>query len=371
MKPISLFQKNTTIKAVTVFFISNRFQVIFFLLVFPQYIAHSYMIWFIIALGILSQGNLYILSKWISSSYSTKGYAGFIELFGEWKVRILTAVALLPILVKLSVLTINFASTTLYYIFPSVNPSWLIFVFLLMSMYVAIRGMENTIRFSIIAFFTVIWIILLFLPFYFPPNAAWINLFPLTHSWSQQTWKGILFIWATLSGPEYMICLIPWLKQDQKIVKYMTWANIVTVLELLIVLIASLLFYGHHYLLLIKYPYIEMTRYLQNPIFERIDIVLIAFYLFHLVFMVSILLLILYGAMRIIFKKVSKETTRKGFLITCVITTALIIFLNQFLWTNERQYKTWMNIEVVMSGFTYLFIPSFLVICSKIKRRRR
>jgi len=369
MKPLSLFRKSTPIKAVTIFFLANRFQVLFFFLVFPEYMASPHLIWFIIALGILSQGNLFILSKWFSTTYS-KGYVGFVELFGEWKFRMLTAVALFPVLVKISFFAINYIAVTRQYIFPSISPSWLILVLLLISMYVAIKGMENTIRFSIIAFFAVIWMILLFFPFFFPPNAAWYNLFPLTSDWSDQTWKGILFIWASLSGPEYLICLVPWLKQDQKIGKYLTWANILTIGELLIALIASLLFFGHHYLKVIKLPYIELTRYLQSPIFERIDMVLISFYLFHFVFMIAILLLFFYGAVRIIFKKANTKTTRKGFFFSSLVIAAFIITLYQLLGTYENQFKAWMNVEIWMSGFTYLFIPSFLVICSKLKGRR-
>lgn len=367
MKPLSLFRKSKPLKAVTIFFLANRFQVFFLLLVFPEYMASPHLIWLIIVLGLLSQGNLFILSKWLSTTYAAKGYVGFVDLFGEWKLRLFTAIALVPVLVKVSFLTINYVAVTRQYIFPSISPVWLIVVFLLISMYVAIKGMENTIRFSIITFFIVIWMILLFLPFFFPPNAAWFNLLPLTSTLSHQTWKGIMFIWASLSGPEYLICLVPWLKQDKKVGKYLTWANILTIGELLIVLITSLLFFGQNYLKLIKLPYIEMTRYLQSPVFERIDMVVISFYLFHFVFMIAILLLFFYGGVRIIFNKVNTKTTRKGFFFSTLFIAALILFLYQILWTYENQFKVFMNIDIWVSGFTYLFIPSFLVIYSKIK----
>ncbi|MEK3799820.1 GerAB/ArcD/ProY family transporter [Peribacillus sp. FSL H8-0477] len=367
MKPLSLFRKSKPLKAVTIFFLVNRFQVFFLLLVFPEYMASPHLIWLIIVLGLLSQGNLFILSKWLSTTYAAKGYLGFVDLFGEWKLRLFTAIALVPVLVKVSFLTINYVAVTRQYIFPSISPVWLIVVFLLISMYVAIKGMENTIRFSIITFFIVIWMILMFLPFFFPPNAAWFNLLPLTSTLSHQSWKGIMFIWASLSGPEYLICLVPWLKQDKKVGRYLTWANILTIGELLIVLITSLLFFGQNYLKLIKLPYIEMTRYLQSPVFERIDMVVISFYLFHFVFMIAILLLFFYGGVRIIFNKTNTKTTRKGFFLSTLLIAALILFLYQILWTYENQFKVFMNIDIWVSGFTYLFIPSFLVIYSKIK----
>lgn len=370
MKPLSLFRSTKPIRTVTIFFLTNRFQVFFFLLVFPEYMASPHLIWLIIVLGILSQGNLLILSKWFATSYAAKGYAGFVDLFGEWKLRLLTATALIPVLVKVSFLTVNYVAVTRQYIFPSISPVWLIVVFLSISIYVAIKGMENTIRFSIITFFIVIWMILLFLPFFFPPNAAWFNLFPLS-GLSHQTWKGTLFIWASLSGPEYLICLVPWLKQDNKIGKYLAWANILTIGELLIVLITSLLFFGQNYLKLIKLPYVEMTRYLQSPVFERIDMVVITFYLFHFVFMIAILLLFFYGGLRIIFNKTNTNTTRKGFFFSTVLIAAIILSLYQILWTYENQFRSFMSIDIWVSGFTYLFIPSFLVICSKIKGGRR
>lgn len=62
----------------------------FFILVLPMYLVHPYMMFVMLAVGMLSQFNLYLLSKWLSSPAAAKGYEGFAALFGERKLRFLS-----------------------------------------------------------------------------------------------------------------------------------------------------------------------------------------------------------------------------------------------------------------------------------------
>ena len=47
------------------------------------------MMFVMLGVGMLSQLNLYLLSKWLSSPAAAKGYEGFAALFGERKLRFL------------------------------------------------------------------------------------------------------------------------------------------------------------------------------------------------------------------------------------------------------------------------------------------
>ena len=142
------------------------------------------------------------------------------------------------------------------------------------------------------------------IPFFIPPIAALHDLYPLIPTnWTTDSWKGLLLIWSSYSGPEYLICLIPWIKPQQKMRKYLTYANALSTSEYLLLFIASLFFFGSNYLSKSKYPIIQMIRYLQSPMFERLDIILISLHMFLLVFAISIFLLCIYGATRIILKK--------------------------------------------------------------------
>lgn len=86
----SIISQDTPLGGIYIALIANRMQVLFFILVLPMYLVHPYMMFVMLAVGMLSQFNLYLLSKWLSSPAAAKGYEGFAALFGERKLRFLS-----------------------------------------------------------------------------------------------------------------------------------------------------------------------------------------------------------------------------------------------------------------------------------------
>lgn len=171
-----------------------------------------------------------MLSRWFASDLSEQGYEGFVLLFGERTVRLLAMAGLLFILIKITVITQGYTDIIHQYIFPSMNRNWLILFPILMSFYLAAQGMENMIRFIMIACLSTCWMVIVFVPFYFSPTASLTDLYPLIPaSGSAFTWKSLLFILSALSGPEYLILITPWLNPRQKTLKYFTAANAYTI----------------------------------------------------------------------------------------------------------------------------------------------
>lgn len=128
----------------------------------PRFLIHPYMIWVIIAVGILSQLNILLLSKWFSTRISSEGYNGFVRLFGRKLVRLLSFIGLFFILLKIFVIMLGFSEMVQIFIFPATDSNWLIFFILLSCLYVAWKGVEKTIRFVVISFLFTFWMILFF-----------------------------------------------------------------------------------------------------------------------------------------------------------------------------------------------------------------
>ncbi|MFB8374585.1 GerAB/ArcD/ProY family transporter [Paenibacillus taichungensis] len=228
---------------------------------------------------------------------------------GPKTVCLLAAVGLIPLFFKTSVIALGYSGIVHEYIFRVMNKSVPLIAILLMSCYLASHGMEKTLRFIVIAFLGSIWLILCYLPFYFPPVADYKQLYPLIPiSPPLDSWKGIVICWSALSGPEYLIFLVPWLKPDRNTLKHLTIANLFTILEDLLLFVATVLYYGQEYLKTAGYPVLNMISYLQSPIFERIEILLISFLMFSVVFVVSLFLLMFYGALQITLGKTLKKT---------------------------------------------------------------
>lgn len=370
MTSLSLYDKTTTFSGVYVVFMINRMHVLYQLLVMPSQLVHPYMIWGILGLGLFSQINLFILSKWFSYHYAEKGYQGFVELFGRRIVRFLALLGLILLLIKISTLILGIGEVIYQYIFPSMNSNWLILFIFITCYYIAVQGMEKTIQFVMIAFFSTIWMLILFLPFFFPPTASLHDVYPIFPiEWSMDSWKGLLFIWSALSGPEWLVFLAPWLKPQQKILKYFSIANGISVLEYLLIFVASLFFFGSTYLSKTKYPVVDLIRYLQSPVFERIDFIWLSIHLIILVFVVSFFILYFYNAARIVLGTQDKQVTRIGFTTCWLVIVITAVMVNEWFGKSGEEQNFFQNLGIWSDAFTYLLVPTLLLASIKLRRR--
>ncbi|WP_043932439.1 GerAB/ArcD/ProY family transporter [Bacillus sp. EB01] len=366
-----LFDKTAQLGKGYIIAFANRSQMLYFILFLPKFLEMPYLLLGILAVGILSQINLFILSKCLSSKYTQQGYHGFADLLGRRTLRMIAFAGIAFIFIKMSMIILGYAEIVHQFIFPAMQRPWIILLILLISTYIASQGMEKTLRFGIIAFLCTFWIILLYIPYFFPPAAELHDLYPLIPTdWSHKPWKGILMVWSSLSGPEYLILLLPWINSKQKMLRYLSIANAISILEYLLLFLACLFFFGTTYLGKIGFPVVNMIRYLQSPVFERVEIIMISLHMFHYVFFISVLLLCLYGAIRISAGTQYKETTRKGFFAVCLLVLAGVFLIQLFYWREGKELNRWANVQLWSGAFTYLLIPSLLLAATKIKGRR-
>lgn len=371
MKAIPIFNKTTSFKGIYVFFMINRLQMLYFVLIMPSFLEKPYMIWGIIGVGLLSQLNLFILSKWFASNFSG-GYQDAVKLFGQPVLRFFAFIGIFVIATKLLVITLSYVAIIHLFIFPSMNDDWLVLFIFLAGFYLASQGIEKTFRFSVIAFLTTIGADLFFLPFFWTSNASLHDLFPLIPTTGHDSpWKGLLFIWSSLSCSEYLICLGPWLANVKKIIKPLSYANMASIVEYLYFFIASLLFFGSSYLKELQFPLINMLQYLLTPILERIDILFLSLHMFILVFSIAFFVLFFYGGIRMSLGKMKHPTTWRGLLFCGMLILAYFLLINESFWKQETGILLWINIQIVLGSASYFVVPIFLLIAVTIKRKRR
>lgn len=370
MIPFGLFNKTISYNGFYIALITNRLQMLYFPLILPTYLKFPYMVWGIIVMGLLSHINLMLISKWLSSEYAAKGYLGIVDLCGERVVRIFACLGLCMIAIKITCFILGYLDLIHQFIFATMSTNWLLFFTFLLGLYVASKGMENTIRFVVIAVFCAGWIVLVTIPCFYAPIASIHDLYPLIPTdWSKVSWKGLLLVYTSLSGPEYLLCIAPWISKQKKTMKYLMIANAVTIFEYLLLFVASLLFFGSHYLGITSNPIANIARYMQSPIFERVDIILISLHMFNLIFVSSILALCFYGAGRIVFGKVHKQTTRTGFLTACLVIVLIMWGINKWFWRPTLEENVLLQIQNWSGAITYLLFPALLLITIKLKER--
>lgn len=346
----------------------NRLQILYFVLIMPRFLIHPYMIWVLLVVGILSQLNLLLLSKWFSTQFSSIGYKGFVKLFGKKLARFLSFIGLFFILIKLLVIMLGFSGIFQIYMFPSKDSNWLIFFILLICCYVAGKGVEKTIRFVVISFLCTFWMFLFFVYFFFPPIAQLSDLYPIIPmEWNGDSWKGLFLIWSSFSGPEFLVFLGPWFKTNNKTFRYLSYGNALTVIEYVGLFVASLLYFGSNYLSNSQYPIVDMARYFQNPIIERMDILMLSILLFNLVFGVSIFLLMFYGASKIAFGKMEKPPSRVGFLFSVFLIFIGMVLVNELIWKSGEKQVILLNLQILAGSLSYLVVPIGIIMIMKIK----
>lgn len=366
METHQLFKKNVTYNGLYAMLLVNRLQMLYFFLIMPNILINPYMIWVLIAVGILSQLNLLLLSKWLLTRLSSNGYNGFVQLFGKKLVRFLSFIGLFFILLKLSVITLGFSEVVQTFILPTTDTNFLVFFILLFCFYVAGKGIEHTIRFVLISFFCTFWIITFFVFFFFPPIAHLSDLYPLIPmEWKLENWKAFFFILSSYSGPEFLVFLGPWLKTNNKTFRYLSYGNALTVVEYVLLFTASLFYFGSNYLSKSQYPIINMGRYIQNPVFERIDIVMLSFLLFNLVFAVSLFLLLFYGASKIAFGKTGKPSSGKGLLFSVFLIFIGMVLVNELFWKSWERQNFLLNLQIIAGSISYFLIPLVIVLVMK------
>jgi hypothetical protein len=130
---------------------------------------------------------------------------------------------------------------------------------------------------------------------------------------------------------------------------------------------ASLFYFGSNYLSKSQFPIVTMARYLQNPVIERIDMVMLSLELFNIVFAVSIFLLLFYGASKIANGKMERPSSRVGFLFSVFIILTGMILVNEWIWKSDEKQVILLNLQILAGSLSYLVVPITIIVVMKIK----
>ncbi|MFC4808641.1 GerAB/ArcD/ProY family transporter [Paenibacillus sp. GCM10023250] len=370
MQARSLFRKTSHQESgLYALFLANRIQLLSYMIVMPSALVQPYMLLAIVAMGMVSQFCLYMMSKWFATPYSAQGYHGFEKVFGKTGIKILALVSMPFLLLKIAFISVSYADIMQRYVFPSMDREWHIVFPFILSCYLALFGMENMVRFVTIVFIGTTWILFSCMPFYLVQSSSIHDLYPLIPVGPERfAWKSVLLVFSSLSGPEYLIAISYWLNPQRKMLNYLTIANAISVAEYLFISIASLLFYGFNYLPIIKYPSVEMGRYLQSPIFERIDIILISAYMFNITYLLALLVLMVYGVSRLL-GKMKTGTTRIGLIVSGCAAMACTLPISEWFWEPGLEQAFWLDLQMWAGSASYLLVP--LLVWIAIKRKAR
>jgi hypothetical protein len=148
----------------------------------------------------------------------------------------------------------------------------------------------------------------------------------------------------------------------------MSIGNALSVFEYLVLFAACILYYGSPYLEKISFPVVNMIRYLQSPVFERVDLILISLNMIYFLYLIALFLLFLYGAIRIAAGRININTNRKDFFVSVIVVFIGMLVINGRYWREGQELNVWVTLQLWLGAITYLLVPSVLAIAMKWKR---
>ncbi|PTX64703.1 spore germination protein [Melghirimyces profundicolus] len=341
----------------------NRLQIGYFLLILPKILVYPYMLWVILMVGLVSSLNLHLIGKCLAI------HDGFMK--GVW-LRVWMVPAIGILLLKMTLIVRGYAGVVHQFLFPSIGISAFIVLMLVAALYLAKHGMTTVLHFCVIAFLASVWATILYGFLAMPPEAHYSYLYPLIpFQWPSNGFESLLSVWSAFAGPEYLIVLGPW-SGGKRLTKYLLAGHVFSILEYTYLFFVSLVFLGSPYLKTVEFPVFNLLRYVQLPFFERLEMIVIPAYMTPLILIISLLLLYLYGALRILLNRNRKPAHTRGLFMVSLAVAGYLLMVDRWLWTTEIHRRMWEQAQMYVVGATFALAPAlFLGYYAMQSRRRR
>ncbi|KMJ59579.1 hypothetical protein AB685_01505 [Bacillus sp. LL01] len=341
-------------------FVVNRLQVGYTVLLLPTQLVSGANYWIIVLAFILSQINLFLISKWLNN----RNGSGPIKLESLLPKPILYPFVIigLPILfIKFAVIIIGYTKIIQIYLLPEQKQSIILVVLLAVIAYLTSKGVHALTRFAFLAFLFSGWILFAYLQFFFSPNVSIREFFPLIDGFNaDRDIYNFIYVFSAFSGPELILFLKNWMRGDKKTYKFLTIGNTLTFVEYSLLFFLAVLFYGSDYLKKVEYPLVTMAKYIQTPYIDRLEMFIIPFYTFPLIFSLSLVCLYLYKGLHYTMRFKENDISFFTFIIFIGIIT---IFVQNNYWEESFQERMWISYYIYTTAILYSLLPlGFLTI---------
>jgi hypothetical protein len=365
LKPLTFTDPNLPpLKGNILIFMINRLQIGFILLILPTQLIYGHKYWMIVLAFCLSQLNLYLISKWLNASSIQLGNKPLLPKILLYP-TVLIGMTLL--FFKLSVILTGYTKVIQMYMLTEQALGIILIVFFAVVAYSTSKGAHHIARFSLLAFIFSGWMLFAYLPFFFEPNVSIREFFPLIGPIQlSDDLHRFFYVLSAFSGPEILLFLKREIQPCKKIYRYLTYGSSLTLLEISLLFILTVLFFGSEYLQKVEYPIVTMARYVRTPIIDRLEMFMIPFFLFPLIYSLSLVNLYLFRGAQFIFKR--KENLI-SYLLFIVIIGIILLFIQRTYWIESNQEKIWLNFYVYLSGALYTVLPLGFMLMKWVKTR--
>lgn len=301
---------------------------------------------------------VFIMFKILEMYDSNDVYGINLDLFGKYLGNFLNF--LLSVYCGTIFFTIinNFTEVMVTWVFPDINPSFIVFTVLLLVIYTFTGGLRVIIGLCFIGFFLPQWMLAILL---YPLEFANTNyLFPIFDNDVISLLKGAYAMSFTIVGFEALTTLYPYVKEKKKAQLYVQLGLFYTMIVYLFVMFVSLVFFSGEQLQRVVWATLSLFSIVRLPFFERIEIFTVCFWIIVILPNLCIYAWSAYrGFSRII--KVNEKTF--------ILFFAGFIFVGSLLVDTQFQMNVINELVGHISFYTVFALPIFIYFIAVFKKK--
>ncbi|KGR79672.1 spore gernimation protein [Ureibacillus sinduriensis BLB-1 = JCM 15800] len=301
---------------------------------------------------------VFVMFKTLEMYDSNDFYGINLDLFGKYLGNLLNLSLMLYYGILFFAVIQNFSEVMVTWVFPDIDPSFIIITILLLVIYTFTGGLRVIIGLCFIGFFLPQWMLAILL---YPLEFANINyLFPILDNDFISLLKGAYAISFTVVGFEVITALYPFVKEKRKAKIYVHLGLLYTMIVYLFVMLVTLLFFSGEQLQRVIWATLSLFSIVRLPFFERIEIFTVCFWI---IVILPNLCVFAWSAYRG-FNRVIQISEKKFIL----IFTALI-FVGTLLVKTQFQMKVINELVGHISFYTVFAFPLVLYFIALFKKK--
>lgn len=190
---------------------------------------------------------------------------------------IITIVTLLYITFLQSIVIRIFAEITSLYMLPKTPTSVIIFLVLLPVIYTIIQGGKVVGRINELLFYFLLLILLL--PFAALGYSDITNILPLGDIDTAGLLKGVFSASFAYAGVELLFVTYFMVDNKEKVLKYVLGSQLIVLTIYVSLVVLCTLVFGHYAMKNMMWPLLTLIKVIEIPVFERLEIFFLAFWL--------------------------------------------------------------------------------------------
>jgi spore germination protein (amino acid permease) len=231
----------------------------------------------VLLIGILTHIVAFVMIKTLDMYDSDDLYGIHQDIFGEWIGKFLTIIYIIYCSSAFFFVIRNYIEVVQTWVFPELDTWFISATLLLIVIYTFTGGFRVIVGISFFSFILGIWLILFLL--YPLQQSEFVNLLPILENKFSGILKGAYSMTFTIIGFEVLYAVYPFVKEKDKVQKYVHLGLLMTTFLYLIVMLVTLTYFSGEQLAKTIWATLSLFSVVTLPFIERFEYLAVCFWM--------------------------------------------------------------------------------------------